>query len=74
MSRPRLRFWGPNVDADVDDELLFHLDACARDLEALGLSPDEAREEALRRFGEVAPVAEWLRQHDHLRLRREAQV
>jgi hypothetical protein len=21
-----LRFWGPNVDADVDDELAFHFD------------------------------------------------
>ena len=24
--RRYLRFWGPNVDADVDDELRFHLD------------------------------------------------
>ena len=32
--RRYLRFWGPDVDADVDDELRFHIEACAADLAA----------------------------------------
>ena len=24
--RRYLRFWGPNVDGDIDDEVLYHLD------------------------------------------------
>ena len=73
----RRRFLGflrPTVDADVDDELRFHLESSIRDLEAMGLTCDEARAEALRRFGDVTTVASWLRSHDHHRLRREAWV
>ena len=73
----RRRFLGflrPTVEADIDDELRFHIDASARDLEAMGLSPEEARAEALRRFGDVASVESWLRSHDHHRIRREAWV
>ena len=73
----RRRFLGflrPSVEADIDDELRFHLDSSVRDLEAMGLTYEEARAEALRRFGDVATVASWLRSHDHHRLRREAWV
>jgi putative ABC transport system permease protein len=45
-----------NVQADVDDELRFHLEMQTRDLIASGLSPDAARREAERRFGAVPPV------------------
>jgi predicted permease len=46
------------VDA-VDDELAFHLDMRTQRLIACGMSPDAARREALRQFGDVASV----RQH-----------
>ena len=36
------RVWRPDVDADVDDELRFHLDMRARDFERQGATPDAA--------------------------------
>jgi predicted permease len=58
MQRPAwrryLRFWGPNVTADVDDELRFHLDELTTELVTAGMAPAAARAEALRRFGDVA--------------------
>jgi putative ABC transport system permease protein len=73
MDEPRwrryLRFRGPDVDADVDDELKFHLEMCELDLRAEGLAPEQARQEALARFGDVTRVRGWLRRHDRTRLR-----
>src|SRR5688500_1893897 len=69
--RRYLRFWGPDVDADVDDELRFHLEMHAADLVRGGLSPETARREAERRFGDVNGVRGWLRRHDRTRQRRE---
>ena len=44
---------GP-IDADVDHEIAFHLEMHAADLVARhGFTPDAAREEALRRFGDI---------------------
>jgi ABC-type lipoprotein release transport system permease subunit len=40
------------VALEVADEIAFHLDAKARDLEALGRGPEEARREALSQFGD----------------------
>jgi predicted permease len=51
--RRYLRFWGPNTDADIDDELRFHLEALTSELTATGMTPAAARAEALRRFGNV---------------------
>ena len=68
--RRYLRFWGPDVAADVDDELRFHLEMRERDFLAEGLSPAAAREEALARFGDPDEVARWLRAHDTRELRR----
>ncbi|MDB4877887.1 MAG: permease [Gemmatimonadetes bacterium] len=64
-----VRFWGPNVDADVDDELRYHVEMRTRDFIAQGLSPEGAREEALRLFGDPAAVARELRAHDAAKLR-----
>lgn len=68
--RRYLRFLGPDVDADVDDELRFHLDMSAADLERRGHSRDEAERLALERFGELGEVRRWMGKHDRQRERR----
>src|SRR5688572_25250546 len=45
---------GARIDEDVEEELASHVALRASDLEAEGLSEAQAREEALRRFGDVA--------------------
>jgi putative ABC transport system permease protein len=62
--RRYLRFWGPNVGADVRDELQFHLDMRAREFEAQGMEPHEARRAALERFGDLGRVDAALQSHD----------
>ncbi|MDF1505766.1 ABC transporter permease, partial [Roseisolibacter sp. H3M3-2] len=42
----------PDVDAEVDAEIAFHLEMRAAELAATGLTPGDARAEALRRFGD----------------------
>jgi predicted permease len=54
--RRYLRFWGPDPAADVDDEFAFHLEKRIEELHAQGLSPQAARDEALRRFGDIHHV------------------
>lgn len=62
--RRYLRLVRPNVAADVDEELRLHLDLrIARNI-ALGMSEDEARRDALRRFGDVDLVRGALVHHD----------
>ncbi|HSA55007.1 MAG TPA: ABC transporter permease [Gemmatimonadaceae bacterium] len=63
MNEPRrpdwrryFRFLGPDVRADVDEELDFHLALRVRDLEARGMSPVAARDEALRQFGDYPTI------------------
>jgi putative ABC transport system permease protein len=54
---PRLiPFLRPAMRADVEDELRFHLEERVRDLESRGLTPDEARAEARRQFGDVSAI------------------
>ena len=69
--RRYLRFWGPNLDADVDDEFRFHLETEIEELVARGLSPEAARDEALRRFGNVDTYRRYCRSADARRLGRE---
>jgi putative ABC transport system permease protein len=52
----RSRFWRASVDDEVDAELGFHLEMRARELEALGMSARDAREAAVRRFGDIDRV------------------
>lgn len=54
--RRYLRFFGANVEADVDDELRFHLDAKVDELIAQGWPRERARAEARRAFGDIAAV------------------
>src|ERR1043166_1950717 len=54
--RTQLRFWRSDIREDVDAELGFHFEMRVRDLVAAGWTPGPAREEAERRFGELAAV------------------
>jgi predicted permease len=45
-----------DVGAAVDEELAFHVDMLAAELTAAGRAPDEARREALQRFGDLEAV------------------
>jgi predicted permease len=54
--RRYLRFWGSDPGADVDDEFAFHVETRVDELVAQGLSPKDAREEALRGFGNIQRV------------------
>src|SRR5688572_5561041 len=60
MSQPSwrryLRFWGPDLHADVDDELSFHVRMLEEEYRSVGLSDEEARRAAERRFGEFNAV------------------
>jgi predicted permease len=47
---------------ELDEEMRFHLDRLAEDLEAEGLEPDAARREATRRFGSRDQVQERVRE------------
>jgi putative ABC transport system permease protein len=53
MWRRYLRFWGPRAEADVDDELAFHIEMRARDYMARGMPEPEARRAATRRLGDL---------------------
>ena len=52
--RRYLRFWGPRAEADVDDELRFHIEMRVREYVARGMSEVEARAATLRRLGDLA--------------------
>lgn len=62
--RPERRFWKPDVARDVDDELKHHLEMRQQELAARGLDPVEARDIALRRFGNVNSIAAACREID----------
>src|SRR5258708_26549817 len=50
------RFFGPDPASDVKDELRFHLEAKTDDLIGQGWSPEAARQEAERQFGDLRTV------------------
>jgi putative ABC transport system permease protein len=65
--RRYLRLTKPDVIADVDDELSFHIEMRVTDNIRRGMSPDDARREALQRFGTVDNVRDALVEHDRTR-------
>ena len=56
MWRRYLRFYGADPEAEVTDELGFHLEQKIEELKAAGLSPEEARQRSLKEFGDVERV------------------
>jgi predicted permease len=66
----RLPASSARVADEVSDEVAFHLEMQARDLEAQGLSPAAARAEAERRFGDVSAARAELGRIDRARMRR----
>ena len=64
MTTPRwrryLRFWRPDVDGDIDDELRFHFESRAADLRARGVPPDEVERVIAEEFGDERATRERL--------------
>jgi putative ABC transport system permease protein len=60
-----------SIERAVDDELGFHFDMTMRDLMANGMTPDEARKETERRFGDVQRTRDRLTTIDRSLLERE---
>src|SRR5688572_22239562 len=52
------------IAAAVSEEFSFHLAERTRELEATGWSPEAARAQALREFGDVASAARVIAEHD----------
>ena len=61
-SRLQSLFFRTRREADLREELQFHLERETERLQAGGLSPDAARRQALVMFGGVAPIAEECRE------------
>jgi putative ABC transport system permease protein len=61
------RWWRPPVDDEVRDEFGFHMEMRVRDLIAEGLSPEDARAEARRRFGNLQDTSATCRALAHER-------
>ena len=54
--RLRSRFWRARVEDEVDAEFSFHVEMRARELVEQGMPPADAREAAIRRFGDINRV------------------
>lgn len=70
MWRRYLRLFGPNVRADIDDELNFHFDERIEELRAQGHDTGAARHIAQEEFGDVATVRSALQRIDGQATRR----
>ncbi|HEX3867528.1 MAG TPA: permease prefix domain 1-containing protein [Gemmatimonadaceae bacterium] len=66
------RFWRPDVQRDVDDELRFHLEMRLEELTAEGMGEADARTQALGEFGDVVAVRPGFVTIDHRPHRRRA--
>ncbi len=64
--RRYLRFWGSDPRADAEDEFRFHIESRIQEYLAMGMTPDEAAAEAMRRFGSIDRARERLQAIDHL--------
>src|SRR5574342_934130 len=64
------RFFHPDVDRDVDEEVRYHLDRLTEDELARGGKPEEARARAAARFGDIASIGEALKKTGARRIKR----
>ena len=72
--RRYLRFSGPDIASDIDEELRFHFEERVEALMATGLSHEEAHARAISEFGDVAATRTQLERIDHRILRRRTTV
>src|SRR5688572_11794289 len=61
-------------DRDLDEELRFHFDMTVEELVKRGLTPDQARREAARRYGDVDRHREHLRAIDTDRVKQRRRI
>ncbi len=61
---------GPRPERELEDELAFHLEMRTQELMAQGLSPEAARAEARRRFGNLDSARSTIHRTDHRRSKR----
>ena len=54
--RVKALFAGKTLDRDMDKEMRAHLDLLAEEYERSGISPEEARRAASRRFGNLLQI------------------
>ena len=64
------RFLRPNIVADVDDEIEFHIEARAAEYVAAGIAPDVARRRAVEEFGNMDRAKQLCREIGEQRQRR----
>jgi putative ABC transport system permease protein len=62
------------VEQEVDDEFAFHVEMTIQSLIDGGMRPEDARAEAVRRFGDIAVVAAECRRFGHQRDRHRARA
>ena len=62
------------VPGEVEDEIAFHLEERARELEAGGMDPAAARAQAVREFGDVAAARAELEEIARRRVRHESRA
>lgn len=60
--RRYLRFWGPDPQREVDDELSFHLEMKRTELIAAGVPPERVVAELERTFGDRARIEHELKE------------
>ena len=74
LTRRYRRFWGPDPVRDVNEELAFHIAMRVEELIRSGMTEGEAREAAMRRFGNIAQVRDECEElsEERVRLRRKA--
>jgi putative ABC transport system permease protein len=63
--RRYVRFWRPDIAADVDDEIEFHVQETVDDLVAHGMAREAATVEAVRRLGDLNHVKQTCRALGH---------
>jgi putative ABC transport system permease protein len=67
-------FWRRNPRLDARDEIGFHLDMRVKDLVARGRTPEQAKEQARREFGDVHAVERQVERIDTRMIQREART
>jgi putative ABC transport system permease protein len=68
--RRYIRFFGPSVVSDVDDEIEFHIEARAAEYVAQGVAPVEARARAVAEFGDMERAKQLCREIGERQYRR----